>query len=74
MPQRNIFAYTPPVSQPPYLSLNEVAPGRVTITVRSAYVGEHAAMLQGLGHGCMELPRTELEALHAALGAYLEAT
>ena len=33
--RRNIFAYTPPGSYPPYFSVNREADGTVTVTVRS---------------------------------------
>lgn len=36
MQQTNIFAYTPPGSYPPYLSVNRLENGDVSVTVRTA--------------------------------------
>ena len=36
IPPVNIFAFTPPGANPPYISVNEGADGAVSITVRSA--------------------------------------
>lgn len=42
----NLFAYTPPGSEPPYLSINRMPDGTVEFTVRSTkQLGGHTAMI-----------------------------
>ena len=63
--RKNIFAYTNGAQVPGYISVNEEADDRVTVTLRS-----NGAQVPS----CIEMPRDELANLAASLGAYLEAT
>ena len=67
--KRNIFAYTPAGSaNPAYISVNEEADNRVTVTLRS-----NGAQVPS----CIEMPRKSMAyffALAVAIGAHLEAT
>lgn len=64
--RKNIFAYTPAGSaNPAYISVNQEADDRVTVTLRS-----NGAQVPS----CIEMPRDELANLAAAIGAHLEAT
>ena len=63
--RKNIFAYTNGAQVPGYISVNEEADDRVTVTLRS-----NGAQVPS----CIEMPRDELANLAASIGAYLEAT
>lgn len=64
--RKNIFAYTPAGSaNPAYISVNQEADDRVTVTLRS-----NGAQVPS----CIEMPRDELANLAATIGAHLEAT
>lgn len=63
--RKNIFAYTNGAQVPGYISVNEEADDRVTVTLRS-----NGAQVPS----CIEMPRDELANLAAGIGAYLEAT
>ena len=63
--RKNIFAYTNGEQVPGFISVNEEADDRVTVTLRS-----NGAQVPS----CIEMPRDELANLAAAIGAYLEAT
>lgn len=64
--RKTIFAYTPAGSaNPAYISVNQEADNRVTVTLRS-----NGAQVPS----CIEMPRDELANLVAAIGAHLEAT
>lgn len=63
--RKNIFAYTNGAQVPGYISVNEEADDRVTVTLRS-----NGAQVPS----CIEMPRDELANLAANIGAYLEAT
>ena len=63
--RKNIFAYTNGAQVPGYISVNEEADDRVTVTLRS-----NGAQVPS----CIEMPRDELANLSAGLAAYLEAT
>ena len=63
--KRNIFAYTNGEQVPGFISVNEEADNRVTVTLRS-----NGAQVPS----CIEMPRDELANLAAGIGAYLEAT
>ena len=62
--KKNIFAYTNGAQVPGYISVNEEADDRVTVTLRS-----NGAQVPS----CIEMPRDELANLAAGIGAYLEA-
>ena len=63
--RKNIFAYTNGAQVPGFISVNEEADDRVTVTLRS-----NGAQVPS----CIEMPRDELANLAASIGAYLEAT
>ena len=63
--RKNIFAYTNGAQVPGYISVNEEADNRVTVTLRS-----NGAQVPS----CIEMPRDELANLAAAIGAHLKAT
>ena len=63
--KKNIFAFTNGEQVPGYISVNEEADDRVTVTLRS-----NGAQVPS----CIEMPRGELANLAASIGAYLEAT
>ena len=63
--RKNIFAYTNGAQVPGFISVNEEADDRVTVTLRS-----NGAQVPA----CIEMPRDELANLAAGIGAYLEAT
>lgn len=63
--RKNIFAYTNGAQVPGFISVNEEADDRVTVTLRS-----NGAQVPS----CIEMPRDELANLAAGIGAYLEAT
>ena len=63
--RKNIFAYTNGAQVPGYISVNEEADDRGTVTLRS-----NGAQVPS----CIEMPRDELANLAAGIGAYLEAT
>ena len=63
--KKNIFAYTNGEQVPGFISVNEEADDRVTVTLRS-----NGAQVPS----CIEMPRDELANLATGIGAYLEAT
>lgn len=63
--RKNIFAYTNGAQVPGFISVNEEADDRVTVTLRS-----NGAQVPS----CIEMPRDELANLSASIDAYLEAT
>ncbi len=63
--KHNIFAYTNGEQVPGFISVNEEADDRVTVTLRS-----NGAQVPS----CIEMPRDELANLAVAIGAHLGAT
>lgn len=63
--RKNIFAYTNGAQVPGFISVNEEADDRITVTLRS-----NGAQVPS----CIEMPRDELANLAANIGAYLDAT
>ena len=63
--RKNIFAYTNGAQVPGFISVNDEADDRLTVTLRS-----NGAQVPS----CIEMPRDELANLAANIGAYLEAT
>lgn len=63
--RKNIFAYTNGAQVPGFISVNEEADDRITVTLRS-----NGAQVPS----CIEMPRDELANLAAGIGAYLDAT
>ena len=63
--RKNIFAYTNGEQVPGFISVNEEADDRVTVTLRSNGIQVPSYI---------EMPRDELANLAAGIGAYLEAT
>lgn len=64
--RQNIFAYTPPISAPPYLSINEDEDGVIRLVVRGYEDPEtHVAW-----HATINMPVNELLKMAAAVNTH----